>query len=109
MLLFIKGVTDKMTNSRHCRIKEFINDVLGISLVITPFSAEKLPFVLKDQYDFFVAVLNNSQFLFLFNKGPQMPTPASIRKHCDMLKEYFEYDVVYAADEMTSYDRKRLL
>ncbi len=109
MLLFMKGVMDKMTNSRQCRIKNFINDVLGISLVITPFSAERLPFVLKDQYDFFVAVLNNYQFLFLFNKGGQMPTPAAIRKHCDMLKDYFEYDVVYAADEMTSYDRKRLL
>lgn len=98
-----------MTTCLNEKISDFINEALGISLVLVPYNAERLPFVLKNHYDFFVTVLNRNQFVFIIDKATQPLTPAAIRKHCDMLKEFIEYDIVYATDNMASYERKRLL
>ena len=98
-------------NSLVNKAAEYIYEVLGVDLSIQPWQqSAKLPYYLNDQYQFFSISLLNRQCLFMVaNVNGDKLTPAQVRKHWQTLQDKTGTDVIYIVENVSSYNRKRLV
>ncbi|MDD5698759.1 MAG: hypothetical protein PHH77_09110 [Victivallaceae bacterium] len=91
-------------------IAAYILKTLGMQATLVPYGgAEALPYLLQGNYTFFVATVSTQKFLLMYDRQTIHLTPLAIRKHCDLVREHWNGQVVYAAAKMSSYDRTRLV
>jgi DNA-binding MarR family transcriptional regulator len=89
-------------------LKHYVSETLHQPLTLHPWPKEEaLPLLLQHSYDFFEGGLVNTQLVFLFAK--EEPTPATVAKHLQMLKEYTQDPLVVVADRATSTWRSRMI
>ncbi|HTA75954.1 MAG TPA: hypothetical protein VK791_02215 [bacterium] len=90
--------------------KDYLQETLGIQTQPTPWGeAAALPFLLRDRYEFLTIHLLTTHCLLMAPKSKSEETPATIRKHWEMVKEKWADEVIYVPQTISSFNRKRLI
>jgi hypothetical protein len=90
--------------------EQYLLETLGISVSLKKWNISKgLPFFLQDTYEFFVVKILETECVVMACRHNEEPTPATIRKHLDVVKEKWEGEVIFLASTVRSYNRKRLI
>ena len=91
-------------------LRKYMHDVLGITVAIAPWGQEdRLPLFLRDRYRFWVGGVLSQRCLFMTDTREQEESPASIRKHSELVRDKSDDPVVYVRERITAYNRKRLV
>jgi DNA-binding MarR family transcriptional regulator len=91
-------------------LERYVHDVLGVSVKPRPWNgADRLPHFLKERYGFAQAQLLGLQVLLVIDTNPEEQSPATVRKHMDMLHTKQHVDLIYVRARVTAYNRKRLI
>ena len=88
----------------------YLHDALGVSVKTTPWSGVgQLPPVLRERYRFAKAELLGLRALLVIDANPEEQSPATVRKHLDMLQSKQPAELIYVRARVTAYNRKRLI
>jgi len=91
-------------------LKRYVEQTLGISVDTGSWGDEsRLPFFLRDTYDFFLLNMQGRQFLLMVDVQQEETSPSTIRKHMEQLRNVCMDDVIYVREQVTSYNRNRLI
>jgi hypothetical protein len=91
-------------------LERYVHDALGVSVKPTPWSgADRLPHFLNDRYEFAQAELLGLHVLLVIDTNPEEQSPATVRKHLDMLQTKQHANKIYVRARVTAYNRKRLI
>ena len=92
------------------QLKRYLYETLGIVINPTPWAGSaRLPFFLRDFYTFFEIQLLELPCLTMLDRGKQEYSPATVRKHMDLVKAKWDGEIVYVRERVTAYNRKRLI
>jgi DNA-binding MarR family transcriptional regulator len=90
--------------------ERYLKDALDLRVAATPWpQSAKLPFFLREQYAFFETRIMETLCLVMLDQGKKEPAPATIRKHMDQLHKHRDGDIIYVRNQVTAYNRKRLI
>lgn len=92
-------------------IQRYLQEVLGTSTRIRPWKdAQRLPFYLRDAYDFAEVVLFNTPCVLVIADRP-LDIEADIRRHLDAVAKHATHDVlaIYVTTALASWERRRLI
>lgn len=96
--------------ARHRALAGYLEEVLGTAAVIQRSSIpERLPPFLRELYDLAEVALFGRTCLLLIARGKEELSPTQVEKHRQMLAGRHDDPVVYVADHMSAYQRKRLI
>jgi len=70
---------------------------------------ERLPFFLQESYIFYKSKILNLDCLFMVDVEKEENSPAVIHKHFNQVLKAWNGEIVYVRDQVTSYNRKRLV
>ena len=91
-------------------LERYLHDALGVSVKTTPWSGVgQLPPVLREKYRFAKAELLGLRALLVIDANPEEQSPATVRKHLDMLQSKQPAELIYVRARVTAYNRKRLI
>ena len=91
-------------------LERYVHDALGVSVKPTPWSgADRLPYFLKERYRFAQAELLGLHVLLVIDINPEEQSPATVRKHMDLIRTKQHADLIYVRAQVTAYNRKRLI
>jgi len=91
-------------------LERYLHDALGVSVKTTPWSGVgQLPPVLRERYRFAKAELLGVRALLVIDANPEEQSPATVRKHLDMLQSKQPAELIYVRARVTAYNRKRLI
>jgi len=91
-------------------LERYLHDALGVSVKTTPWSGVgQLPPVLRERYRFAKAELLGLRALLVIDANPEEQSPATVRKHLDMLQTKQPAELIYVRARVTAYNRKRLI
>lgn len=92
------------------QLERYLHDALGIAVTTTPWrKTNSLPHFLNELYSFADTKLLGVPFLLAVDNGPAEQSPATLRKHMDLLGTKQNADVIYVRAGVTAYNRKRLI
>ena len=110
MLSCIFIVADPQVQPELQELERYVHDALGVSVKTAPWSgAGQLPPVLRERYRYAKAELLGVRALLVFDANPEEQSPATVRKHMDMLQAKQHADLIYVRAQVTAYNRKRLI
>jgi len=90
--------------------EQYLAETLGVSVSLKRWNEAKgLPFFLQDTYEFFVVKIFEIECVVMACRHNEEPTPATIRKHMDVVKGKWEGEVIFLAPAVRSYNRMRLI
>lgn len=90
--------------------KRYLKETLDIDVRMKKWNeAEKLPFFLRNLYAFFKVSILGTSCLVMVAKDQAEVTPATIQKHILHVEKNWNLEVIYAKQNMTAYNRKRLI
>jgi|SRR5690625_98744 len=98
--------------------RNYLQDILGSEAIgaaknstwAKPWSdAGSLPFYLQSPYTYYRTELFDQVFLLMLAQTPEGETPAVVRKHRQAVSKYFNGEVLYVIEAVSSYNRKRLI
>lgn len=91
-------------------LERYVEQTLGISVDADRWGKESgLPFFLRDVYDLFLLHMQGRQFLLMVDAQQEESSPSVIRKHMEQLRNGSQDDVIYVREQVTSYNRTRLI
>lgn len=91
-------------------LERYLQDALGVSVKTTPWSGVgQLPPVLRERYRFAKVELLGLRALLVIDANPEEQSPATVRKHLDMLQSKQPAELIYVRARVTAYNRKRLI
>lgn len=89
---------------------DYLFENLEIKMKVLPWKGEeKLPFYLKNTYDFFEAKLMGYSYLFVTCKSNEEHPPGKVLKHWQQLQKIWERGLVYVHHVMSPHNRKRFI
>lgn len=90
--------------------KKYLMDTLGVDVDLTVLSKTgSLPFFLHDQYEFHTLKMFADNFVVLMAKNETESTPATLRKHVDLVRGKLKTKTIFLGAAITSFNRKRLI
>ena len=103
-------MSEPRVRSELHELERYVQDALGVSVKPTPWrGADRLPHFLKERYKFAQAELLGLHALLVIDTNPEEQSPATIRKHLDMLQTKQHANLIYVRGRVTAYNRKRLI
>lgn len=93
-------------------LERYLHDALGVSVKPTPWTgADRLPHFLKERYRFAQVEVMGLHSILIIDTNPEEPSPATVRKHIDVLqtKQHADLIYIYVRAQVTAYNRKRLI
>ncbi|MDD2466829.1 MAG: hypothetical protein PHI97_22775 [Desulfobulbus sp.] len=88
----------------------YLRDVLNVTLVVQPWGESgRLPFFLQDSYTYYHTDLYGLQLLLMVDNGDEEHSPATVRKHIDLVREKHVGEVIYVGGRVTASNRRRLI
>lgn len=92
------------------KFAEFIFEDLGVQIEVKKWSDQsRLPYYLRNQYEFYKTRLLDEPLLIWIARDDQEQAPASVRKHFDRIREDWGLESIYVPSSMTTYNRKRFI
>lgn len=103
-------VTERGVDSQTNELTRYIRETLGVEVVATPWpSGDRLPPILREQYRFSEIQLLGAPCLLMIDIHCAERSPATVRKHMDLIQTKRDTAVVYVRPQITAYNRKRLI
>ncbi len=97
-------------NPALTNLTSYLRHTLGIEIKPSPWRREEhLPFHLRDTYTFHEIQLLDTPCLLMHDHGDVGQSPASVRKHLDLVGASWTGELVYVRERVTAYNRKRLV
>ena len=91
-------------------LERYLHDALGVAVTATPWrGAGRLPHFLREMYGFAKVDLLGMNCLLAMDTNPAEQSPAIVRKHMDLLRSTQDAEVIYVRNQVTAYNRKRLI
>ncbi|MCK4548755.1 MAG: hypothetical protein KAU49_01250 [Candidatus Krumholzibacteria bacterium] len=91
-------------------LRRYLHETLGIDIHPAGWDEDMLlPVFLRDLYTFSKVRLMATLCLLMLDNEEQEQSPATVRKHMDLIKTRWDGDVVYVRARVTAYNRKRLI
>lgn len=91
-------------------LDHYLHDTLGVAMKAMPWNGVgHLPPVLRERYKFAKAELLGLPVLLMIDTGAEEQAPVAVRKHMEMLRSKQEAELVYVREQVTTYNRKRLI
>jgi hypothetical protein len=110
MLSCIFIVTEPQVQPELQELERYVHDALGATVKAAPWrGAGNLPPGLRERYRFAQAELLGLRALLVIDSNPEEQSPATVRKHMDMLQARQQADLIYVRAQVTAYNRKRLI
>jgi len=92
------------------KFTDYLREVLGIPVALEAWpGVERLPFFLRDRYDFFYFTLIHTPYLLMRDRTEQGLNPLAISKHVAQVYTYWDGEVALLCDTISSYVRRRLI
>ncbi|MEA1928168.1 MAG: hypothetical protein U9N73_08160 [Candidatus Auribacterota bacterium] len=96
--------------TKLAQLKRYIHETIGVVINPNPWDGStRLPFFFREHYTYFEIQLLNKPYLIMLDSNLPEPSPATIRKHMDQVKEKWCGEIVYVRERVTAYNRKRLI
>jgi DNA-binding MarR family transcriptional regulator len=90
--------------------EKYSYDVAGILIHPTVFTkTDPLPHFILEAYEFYKTNIHQKDYVLLVSRTDREISPATIRKHVDMVKEKLHEEVIYICPWISSYNRRRLI
>lgn len=90
--------------------ERYLHDALGVAVKTKPWNgADRLPHFLKERYRFAQTELLGVQAILVIDTNPEEQSPATVRKHLDVLQAKQHAELIYVREQVTAYNRKRLI
>jgi len=103
-------MNEQRVRSELHELEGYVHDALGVSVTPRPWSgADRLPHFLKERYKFAQAELLGLDALLVIDINPEEQSPATVRKHLEMLQTKQHANLIYVRARVTAYNRKRLV
>ena len=91
-------------------LDRYLHDTLGVVVKAAPWNgAGHLPPVLRERYKFAKAELLGLPVLLMIDRSAEEQAPVAVRKHMEMLRPKQEAELIYVREQVTTYNRKRLI
>jgi DNA-binding MarR family transcriptional regulator len=90
------------------KLKKYILDTLGEAVTVEDVPVKELPYYLIGLYEYFLIKSPYGSFM-LIHLTAEAPTPSVIKKHTEKLTQIFNKEIVYSADYIEPFNRKRLI
>ena len=92
------------------QIPEYLHQTLGVRpRAVAWDGAGRLPAFLTARYRFALMDLEGQTLLLMVDDAPDPDPPATIRKHAEQVRAKWSGPIVYVRDQVTAYNRKRLI
>jgi len=92
------------------QFRRYLHETLGVDVHPEPRDDEiLLPAFFRNLYTVFEVRLLSVPCLLMIDNQEQEQSPATVRKHMDLLKTKWNGEVVYVRGRVTAYNRKRLI
>jgi len=92
------------------QLRRYLHDALSVDVVTKPWRVvERLPRFLRERYEFAQTEILETPCLFVIDLNPVEEPPATVRKHLDLLRIKDGRDIIYVRQQVTAYNRKRLI
>jgi hypothetical protein len=92
------------------QLQQYLHDALGVDVPVAPWrGAERLPHFLRERYAFAQVDLMGTPCLLVIDTNPAEESPVAVRKHLDLLRTKHDGEAVYVRQQVTAYNRKRLI
>ncbi len=110
MILFRnKDIISKMRVELR-QLEKYLDQTLGVVLTTSPWQgAARLAPFLRKCYGFREIRLMDRHCLLMIDEAEQEQSAGVIRKHMDQVREKSAAEVIYVRNQLTSYNRKRLV
>ena len=110
MMLVCRSMLDVCMPALEQQVEEYLRETLGNSSRIDSWEgAAGIPAFLADRYRFAQTELMGRELLLVLDDSPEPEAPAVIRKHVGKLHEKWPAPIVYVREQVTAYNRKRLI
>lgn len=91
-------------------LERYVHDALGVAVKTKPWNgADRLPHFLRERYRFAQAELLGAKAILVIDTNPKEQSPATVRKHFDVLQAKHNEELIYVREQVTAYNRKRLI
>jgi hypothetical protein len=92
------------------QLRRYMHETLGVDVRPARWDGDVLlPVFLRNLYTFFDAQLLAVPCLLMLDNEEQEQSPATVRKHMELVKVRWDGEVVYVRARVTAYNRKRLI
>ncbi len=96
------------------KVSQYLQDVVGAEAISeTPDKhwpiAHQLPLFLQNLYNFYETTLFGHRCLLILSISQEGVAPAVVRKHWQEVHKYYQGEILYIAETVSSYNRKRLI
>lgn len=94
------------------KLKEYIHQILGKDLEIKELSKEytnKLPFIFKNNFNFYVTHLHNHELILAQVKKEDVLNPTQLRQQIVAIQKILDKRIIIVTNDITAINRKRLI
>ena len=90
------------------KLKTYILDILGEEITVEDVPVKDLPYYLTSLYEYFFIKSSYGSFILIYPTAVA-PTPFTIKRNTEKLTEIFNKIIVFSADYIEPFNRKRLI
>jgi hypothetical protein len=98
-----------MLESEKAELVAYLQDDLGLRLVVSEFDEKPLPFYLRERYSFAVATISKRDFLLFSPRGEERAPPVPLRQDWERLNALTALVPIWISTKTSPYDRRRLI
>jgi hypothetical protein len=104
------NVKNRAMGAQFGQTSRYIQESLGVDVAPTAWSGrDRLPPLLRERYRFAEVRLLETPFLLMLDTDETEPSPATVRKHLDLIESKRDVVVIFVRPHVTAYNRKRLI
>jgi hypothetical protein len=102
--------TEHDVDTQARQIARYIGETLAVEVAPTPWRGrDRLPPFVKELYRFAQIRLLGKDCLLMFDVDQGERSPATVRKHMDLIQKKCDAAIIYVRPQVTAYNRKRLI
>jgi len=103
-------VTERHVDPLARQTARYVGDTLGVEVAPVPWRGrDRLPPILKERYRFAAFRLLETDCVLMLDSDEGEPSPATVRKHMDLVRQKSDAVIVYVRPQVAAYNRRRLI
>lgn len=103
-------VMERDVDTHARQTARYIGETLAVSVAPVPWRGrDRLPPILRERYRFAEMRLLGTTCLLMIDADEGELSPATVRKHIDLVRQKSDAAVIYVRPQVTAYNRKRLI
>lgn len=91
------------------QLVRYFQEALGLTVTPSSWDAEPLPHYIRQLYSFHQVAMLGRNCLLMLDTDLAGRSPASVKKHIQVIGRHVDADIIYVPRKLTPYNRKRLV